>query len=102
MVDVSALTNGKLVKLIEGRDSIAQGLVGGVFSLAKSHDDRFGDIIRENPDSPPVVAYEKALGELHEAKAEARRRVGPVQFDMTSTLITYLQNQKGLRRRRIR
>lgn len=95
-MELSSLTNGNLIKELEKRDAKVQGLVDGVFSLAQHRDDRFGDIIRANPKAPPVVAYEAASEALLEAKYEGKRRVGPVTFDMVSTIITYLQNQ-GLR-----
>lgn len=96
MKSLSELTNGKLIKELEKRDAKVQSLVDGVFSLVQHRDDRFGDIIRANPKVPSVIAYEAAFEALSEAKYEGKRRVGPVTFDMVSTIITYLQNQ-GLR-----
>ena len=95
-MELSQVTNGKLIKELEARDAKLQSFTDSIFALAEHRDDRFGDIIRANPTAKPVVAYRKAEEALLEAKYEAKRRIGPVNFPEFSTLISSLRNQ-GLR-----
>jgi hypothetical protein len=100
-IDLSSLTNGKLIKVLEKRDADRSAATDAVFGLAISHDERFCSILsRLGEYHPTVAAYERASRAMSEAKAEAARRVGPVQFDMLSTYIIYLENQKSRRKQR--
>lgn len=94
-MDLTKITSRKLIGVIEKRESLAQSLINGVFDLSENPNDGFADIIKANPNAKAVISYERAFAALQDAKQEAIRRVGPVQFDMTSTLITYLANLRG-------
>lgn len=97
--DISNLTNGKLIKLLEKCDAQLSKATNAVFACEERNDVKFCDILnRLGEDHPQVIAYNEASAAMEHAKSEARRRVGPVQFDMFSIYVTYLQNQKSRRK----
>ena len=97
--DISELTNGELVKALTKRENEVSKACNVVYATQERTDVGFRDILEKiGSDHPAVVAYNKASADLANAKYEAQRRVGPVTYDMTSTYITYLQNQKRRKR----
>lgn len=91
MADLTRYTNKKLAKLLEAQCDRNTKSSYAVFALAAHGDERFSEIVARLGDSHPAVAASNAdSAKLENLKAEARRRCGPVVFDMTSTYVTYL------------
>lgn len=90
---VESLTNKQLANLIERRDAAKERASGHVYDLAESGHERWSEIVeRLGADDPCVVAYNEKAEEAAIARAEARRRLGPVQDVM---FVTYLRNNRS-------
>lgn len=77
---LEGLTNVALAKLIERRDAAKVKAVGRVYDLAEAGTERWSEIVeRLGDDNSRVRVAMDASEEAAIARAEARRRLGPVQ-----------------------
>lgn len=92
MIDLSKITRKRLAKLLEAQCDQNTKSAYAVFDLAAHGNERFSEIVaRLGADHKAVRASNADSEKLEELKSEARRRCGPVTFDMTSTYVSYLR-----------